>query len=43
MTEPTYAVVIADDHPTVRSGIRADLGPPFEVVGEAGNAWRRSV
>lgn len=31
-------VVIADDHPTVRSGIRADLGPPFEVVGEAGDA-----
>ncbi|HEY2428346.1 MAG TPA: response regulator transcription factor [Acidimicrobiales bacterium] len=31
-------VVLADDHPTVRSGIRADLGPPFEVVGEAGDA-----
>jgi DNA-binding NarL/FixJ family response regulator len=37
MTE-TYSVVIADDHPTVRSGIRADLGPPFVVVGEAGSA-----
>jgi DNA-binding NarL/FixJ family response regulator len=38
-TSPTnYTVVIADDHPTVRSGIRADLGPPFVVVGEAGNA-----
>jgi DNA-binding NarL/FixJ family response regulator len=36
MTE--YSVVIADDHPTVRSGIRADLGPPFVVVGEAGDA-----
>jgi len=34
----TYSVVIADDHPTVRSGIRADLGPPFAVVGEAGDA-----
>ena len=34
----TYRVVLADDHPTVRSGIRADLGPPFEVVGEAGAA-----
>ena len=34
----TYRVVLADDHPTVRSGIRADLGPPFEVVGEAGDA-----
>ena len=31
-------VVLADDHPTVRSGIRADLGPPFAVVGEAGDA-----
>jgi DNA-binding NarL/FixJ family response regulator len=31
-------VVLADDHPTVRSGIKADLGPPFEVVGEAGDA-----
>lgn len=31
-------VVLADDHPTVRSGIRADLGAPFEVVGEAGDA-----
>ena len=37
MNEP-YRVVIADDHPTVRSGIRADLGPPFEVVAEAGDA-----
>jgi DNA-binding NarL/FixJ family response regulator len=34
----SYRVVLADDHPTVRSGIRADLGPPFEVVGEAGTA-----
>lgn len=33
----TYRVVLADDHPTVRSGIRADLGPPFAVVGEAGD------
>jgi DNA-binding NarL/FixJ family response regulator len=33
-----YTVVIADDHPTVRTGIRADLGPPFVVVGEAGDA-----
>ncbi len=38
MNTPTYRVVIADDHPTVRSGIRADLGPPFVVVGEAGDA-----
>ena len=34
----TFRVVLADDHPTVRSGIRADLGPPFEIVGEAGDA-----
>jgi len=38
MTDASYTVVIADDHPTVRSGIRADLGPPFVVVGEAGDA-----
>ncbi len=35
---PLIRVVLADDHPTVRSGIRADLGPPFQVVGEAGDA-----
>jgi DNA-binding NarL/FixJ family response regulator len=35
---PEIRVVIADDHPTVRSGIKADLGPPFEVIGEAGDA-----
>ena len=38
MPDPTYTVVIADDHPTVRSGIRADLDAPFVVVGEAGDA-----
>jgi DNA-binding NarL/FixJ family response regulator len=38
MSDPTYNVILADDHPTVRSGIRADLGPPFVVVGEAGDA-----
>jgi len=31
-------VVLADDHPTVRAGIRADLSPPLAVVGEAANA-----
>jgi len=31
-------VVIADDHPIWRSGIRADLGDNFHVVGEAGDA-----
>jgi DNA-binding NarL/FixJ family response regulator len=40
VTEPEdwYTVVLADDHPTVRAGIKADLGPPFRVVGEAGDA-----
>ncbi len=37
MADPLYTVVIADDHP-VRSGIRADLKPPLQVVGEAGDA-----
>ena len=31
-------VVIADDHPIWRSGVRADLGDNFTVVGEAGDA-----
>lgn len=31
-------VVVADDHPIWRSGIRADLGEAFSVVGEADDA-----
>jgi DNA-binding NarL/FixJ family response regulator len=31
-------VVLADDHPIWRSGVRADLGDDFEVVAEAGDA-----
>lgn len=31
-------VVIADDHPIWRSGVRADLGENFRVVGEAADA-----
>ncbi|MET0901875.1 MAG: response regulator transcription factor [Acidimicrobiales bacterium] len=31
-------VVLADDHPIWRSGVRADLGTNFHVVGEAGDA-----
>ena len=31
-------VVLADDHPVVRSGVRADLGDGFRVVAEADNA-----
>jgi DNA-binding NarL/FixJ family response regulator len=31
-------VVLADDHPIWRSGVRTDLGSNFHVVGEAGDA-----
>jgi DNA-binding NarL/FixJ family response regulator len=31
-------VVLADDHPIWRSGVRADLGENFHIVGEAGDA-----
>lgn len=31
-------VVVADDHPIWRSGVRADLGDAFEVVAEAADA-----
>jgi DNA-binding NarL/FixJ family response regulator len=31
-------VVLADDHPIWRSGVRSDLGENFQVVGEAGVA-----
>ena len=31
-------VVLADDHPIWRDGVRADLGDGFEVVAEAGTA-----
>jgi DNA-binding NarL/FixJ family response regulator len=31
-------VVLADDHPVWRDGVRADLGEGFEVVGEASDA-----
>jgi two-component system response regulator NreC len=35
-------VLLADDHPVVRSGLRAFLGsePDMEVVGEACSAWQ---
>jgi DNA-binding NarL/FixJ family response regulator len=35
---PPVRVVLADDHPSWRDGIRADLGAGFEVVGEASDA-----
>ncbi len=31
-------VIVADDHPVWRSGVRADLGDGFDVVAEAGTA-----
>src|SRR5688572_18043237 len=31
-------VVVADDHPIWRAGLKADLGSNFHVVGEAGDA-----
>jgi len=33
----TTRVVLVDDHTLVRSGVRAELGPAVEVVGEAGD------
>jgi DNA-binding NarL/FixJ family response regulator len=35
---PPVRVVLADDHPVWRDGVRADLGDGFEVVGEASDA-----
>jgi DNA-binding NarL/FixJ family response regulator len=35
---PPVRVVLADDHPIWRDGVRADLGTRFEVVGEASDA-----
>jgi DNA-binding NarL/FixJ family response regulator len=35
---PPVRVVLADDHPVWRDGVRADLGAGFEVVGEASDA-----
>jgi DNA-binding NarL/FixJ family response regulator len=35
---PLIRVVLADDHPIWRDGVRADLGDGFWVVGEAGDA-----
>jgi len=34
----TTTVVLADDHPIWRDGVRADLGEDFRVIGEAGTA-----
>ncbi|MEE2039596.1 response regulator transcription factor [Nocardiopsis sp. CT-R113] len=42
MSEPPIRVLIVDDHPVVRDGIRGMLAgdPGFEVVGEAGDGAR---
>jgi DNA-binding NarL/FixJ family response regulator len=39
VTEPTerIRVLVVDDHPVVRSGVRAEIGDAAEVVGEAGD------
>lgn len=39
MTEPgeRIRVFVVDDHPVVRSGIRAEIGDAAEIVGEAGD------
>ena len=39
MSGATIRIVVADDHPVVRDGVRSMLGsvPDFEVVGEAGS------
>lgn len=36
--EPPTRVVLADDHPIWRDGLKADLGSRFEVVAEASDA-----
>ncbi|SEB76325.1 DNA-binding response regulator, NarL/FixJ family, contains REC and HTH domains [Paramicrobacterium humi] len=35
MTDPALSVVIVDDHSIFRSGLRADLAPDIDVIGEA--------
>lgn len=34
---PPVRVVLVDDHRLVRSGVRAELGPQVQVIGEAGD------
>ncbi len=38
MTTPRITVVLADDHPIWRTGVRNDLGDAFEVLAEADDA-----
>jgi len=37
MTVPPLTVVIVDDHSIFRSGLRSELGPTIDVLGEAGD------
>ena len=37
MSVPLRRVVVVDDHDLFRAGVRAELGPTVEVVGEAGS------
>jgi DNA-binding NarL/FixJ family response regulator len=38
LTAAPIRVVVADDHPIWRTGVRADLGEDFAVIGEASDA-----
>ena len=37
MSERPLTVVIVDDHSIFRSGLRSELGPGIDVLGEAGD------
>jgi DNA-binding NarL/FixJ family response regulator len=37
MNTPTRRVVLVDDHGLFRAGVRSELGPTIDVVGEAGS------
>jgi DNA-binding NarL/FixJ family response regulator len=43
MTDRTITLIVVDDHPVVRDGLRGmfDSAPDFEVLGEARTASRR--
>jgi DNA-binding NarL/FixJ family response regulator len=45
VTDEVITIVLADDHPVVRSGLRMllDAEPDFEVVAEVGDSTRRAA